>query len=67
VITYGNATDDNAGQPCSSFCQQECQTACNAAKELKGVTQLALQTCGMIPRLLNSAQIRDLVSKFDVM
>jgi hypothetical protein len=30
------------------------------------MTQLALLTRGMSPRLLTSAQIRDVVSKFDV-
>ena len=49
-----------------SFADRDVEAACNAVEEPKGMTQLALLTRRMSPRLLTSAQIRDVVSKFDV-
>jgi hypothetical protein len=49
-----------------SFANRDVEAGFNAVEELKGMTQLALLTRGMSPRLLTSAQIRDVVSKFDV-
>ena len=48
------------------FADRDVEAAYNAVEELKSMTQLALLTRGMSPRLLTSAQIRDVVSKFDV-
>ena len=45
---------------------KDVEAACNAVEELEDTARLALLTRGMNPRLLTSAQIRDVVSKFDV-
>jgi ribulose-5-phosphate 4-epimerase/fuculose-1-phosphate aldolase len=45
---------------------KDVEAACNAVEELEDTARLALLTRGMNPRLVTSAQIRDVVSKFDV-
>ena len=45
---------------------KDVEAACNAIEELEDTARLVLLTCGMNPRLFTSAQIRDVVSKFDV-
>ena len=42
------------------------EAACNAVEELEDTARLALMTRGMNPRLLDEAQIRSLVTKFDI-
>ena len=45
---------------------QDVEAACNAVEELEETARLALMTRGMNPRLLDEAQIRNLVTKFDI-
>ena len=45
---------------------QDVEAACNAIEELEETARLALMTRGMNPRLLDKAQIRNLVTKFDI-
>lgn len=45
---------------------KDVEAACNAVEELEDTAQLALMTRGMNPRLLDEAQIRSLVTKFDI-
>ena len=45
---------------------QDVEAACNAVEELEETARLALITRGMNPRLLDEAQIRNLVTKFDI-
>ena len=45
---------------------QDVEAACNAIEELEETARLALMTRGMNPRLLDEAQIRNLVTKFDI-
>lgn len=45
---------------------KDVEAACNAVEELEDTARLALMTRGMNPRLLDEAQIRNLVTKFDI-
>ena len=45
---------------------KDVEAACNAIEELEDTARLALLTRGMTPRLLTAAQVRDLVTGFDV-
>ena len=45
---------------------KDVEAACNAVEELEDTARLALLTRGMNPQMLSSAQVRQLVSKFDV-
>jgi 3-dehydro-4-phosphotetronate decarboxylase len=45
---------------------KDVEAACNAIEELEDTARLALLTRGMNPRMLSEAQIRDLVTTFDV-
>lgn len=45
---------------------KDIEAACNAVEELEETARLALLTRGMNPRMLGQAQVRDLVTKFDV-
>ena len=45
---------------------KDVEAACNAVEELEDTARLALMTRGMNPRLLDQAQIRSLVTKFDI-
>ena len=45
---------------------KDVEAACNAVEELEDTARLALMTRGMNPRLLDEAQIRSLVTKFDI-
>ena len=45
---------------------KDVEAACNAVEELEDTARLALMTRGMNPRLLDGAQIRSLVTKFDI-
>ena len=45
---------------------KDVEAACNAVEELEDTSRLALMTRGMNPRLLDEAQIRSLVTKFDI-
>jgi len=45
---------------------RDVEAACNAIEELEATAQLALMTRGLNPRGLTDAQVRDVVTKFDV-
>jgi ribulose-5-phosphate 4-epimerase/fuculose-1-phosphate aldolase len=45
---------------------KDVQAACNAVEELEDTARLALLTRGNNPRMLDKAQIRDIVTTFDV-
>ena len=45
---------------------KDIEAACNAIEELEDTARLALLTRGLNPRMLSSAKVRQLVSKFDV-
>ena len=45
---------------------KDVEAACNAVEELEDTARLALMTRSMNPRLLDEAQIRSLVTKFDI-
>jgi ribulose-5-phosphate 4-epimerase/fuculose-1-phosphate aldolase len=45
---------------------KDVEAACNAIEELEDTARLALMTRGMNPRMLDEAQIRGLVEKFDI-
>ena len=45
---------------------KDVEAACNAIEELEATARLALLTRGLNPRLLNDAQIRDVVKTFNV-
>jgi ribulose-5-phosphate 4-epimerase/fuculose-1-phosphate aldolase len=45
---------------------KDVEAACNAVEELEDTARLALLTRGMTPRLLTAAQVRDLVTAFDI-
>ncbi|WP_293451468.1 aldolase [Planktotalea sp.] len=45
---------------------KDVEAACNAIEELEDTARLALLTHGMARRQLNAAQIKDIVTKFDV-
>lgn len=45
---------------------RDLEAACNAIEELEATARLALLTRGQSPRLLTEAQIRDVVTTFDV-
>ena len=45
---------------------KDVEAACNAIEELEDTARLALLTRGMNPRMLNTNQVRQLVTKFDV-
>jgi ribulose-5-phosphate 4-epimerase/fuculose-1-phosphate aldolase len=45
---------------------KDVEAACNAIEELEDTARLALLTRGMTPRLLTAAQVRDLVTGFDI-
>lgn len=45
---------------------KDVEAACNAVEELEDTARLALMTRGMNPRLLDEAQVRSLVTKFDI-
>jgi 3-dehydro-4-phosphotetronate decarboxylase len=45
---------------------KDIEAACNAIEELEATAHLALLTRGLGPRMLNAAQIRDVVTTFDV-
>ena len=45
---------------------RDVEAACNAIEELEATAQLALMTRGLKPRGLTDAQVRDVVTKFDV-
>jgi ribulose-5-phosphate 4-epimerase/fuculose-1-phosphate aldolase len=45
---------------------KDVEAACNAVEELEDTARLAMLTRGMSPRALTEAQIRDVVTHFDV-
>jgi ribulose-5-phosphate 4-epimerase/fuculose-1-phosphate aldolase len=45
---------------------KDVEAACNAVEELEDTARLAMMTRGLNPRILTEAQVRDLVTKFDV-
>lgn len=45
---------------------KDLEAACNAIEELEATARLALLTRGLGPRMLTAAQIRDVVTTFDV-
>ncbi len=45
---------------------KDIEAACNAIEELEDTARLAMLTRGMNPRTLTQAQVRDLITKFDV-
>jgi len=45
---------------------KDVEAACNAIEELEDTARLAMLTRGLSPRMLNVAQVRDLVMTFDV-
>ena len=45
---------------------KDVEAACNAVEELEDTARLVLMTRGMNPRLIDEAQIRSLVTKFDI-
>ncbi|MEK9553964.1 MAG: aldolase [Alphaproteobacteria bacterium] len=45
---------------------KDVEAACNAVEELEDTARLALMTRGMSPRLLSEAQVRDVVTGFDI-
>ena len=45
---------------------RDLEAACNAIEELEATARLALLTRGLTPRLLTEAQVRDVVTTFDV-
>jgi len=45
---------------------KDVEAACNAIEELEDTARLALLTRGMNPRLLTDAQVRDVVTGFDI-
>lgn len=45
---------------------RDVEAACNAIEELEDTARLALLTRGLGPRMLNPAQVRDLVTTFNV-
>ena len=45
---------------------KDIEAACNAIEELEATARLAMLTRGLGPRLLSQAQIRDLVSAFNI-
>ncbi|MHA6262583.1 3-oxo-tetronate 4-phosphate decarboxylase [Arenibacterium sp. CAU 1754] len=45
---------------------KDVEAACNAIEELEDTARLALLTRGLSPRMLSQAQVRALVTKFDV-
>jgi ribulose-5-phosphate 4-epimerase/fuculose-1-phosphate aldolase len=45
---------------------RDVEAACNAIEELETTAKLALLTYGLSPRLLTGAQVRDIVTTFDV-
>ena len=45
---------------------KDVEAACNAIEELEATARLAMLTRGLHPRVLNDAQIRDLVTSFNV-
>ena len=45
---------------------KDVEAACNAIEELEDTARLALLTRGMTPRMLTAAQVRDLVTGFDI-
>ncbi|MGB1871497.1 MAG: aldolase [Candidatus Puniceispirillaceae bacterium] len=45
---------------------KDIEAACNAVEELEDTARLALLTRGMNPRLLTEAQVRDVVTGFDI-
>ncbi len=42
------------------------EAACNAIEELEDTARLAMLTRGLNPRMLTEAQVRAVVTKFDV-
>jgi ribulose-5-phosphate 4-epimerase/fuculose-1-phosphate aldolase len=45
---------------------KDVEAACHAIEELEATAKLAMLTCGCPPRLLKDAQIRDIVTNFNV-
>jgi len=45
---------------------KDIEAACNAIEELEDTARLAMLTRGMNPRALTEAQVRALITKFDV-
>lgn len=45
---------------------KDVEAACNAIEELEDTARLAMMTRGLNPTMLNAAQIRGLVEKFDI-
>lgn len=45
---------------------KDVEAACNAIEELEATARLALLTRGASPRMLTEAQIRDVVTRFDI-
>ena len=45
---------------------KDVEAACNAVEELEDTARLALLSRGMNPRMLSEAQVRDIVTKFNV-
>lgn len=45
---------------------KDVEAACNAVEELEDTARLAMMTRGLNPRMLTEAQVRALVTKFDV-
>ena len=45
---------------------KDVEAACNAIEELEDTARLAMMTRGLNPKMLNTAQITDIVTQFDV-
>jgi ribulose-5-phosphate 4-epimerase/fuculose-1-phosphate aldolase len=45
---------------------KDVEAACNAIEELEATARLAVLTRGLNPKMLDKAQVRDIVTAFDV-
>jgi ribulose-5-phosphate 4-epimerase/fuculose-1-phosphate aldolase len=45
---------------------KDVEAACNAIEELEDTARLALMTRGMNPQILDMAQVREVIDRFDV-
>ncbi len=45
---------------------KDVEAACNAIEELEATARLAMLTCGCRPRVLECAEVQDIVTTFDV-
>jgi ribulose-5-phosphate 4-epimerase/fuculose-1-phosphate aldolase len=45
---------------------KDVEAACNAIEELEDTARLAVMTRGMNPQILDMAQVREVIDRFDV-